>query len=216
MISEHAKVIASTIADSSQVHDHATVLHSELKGHNFIGKFSTLTYSTLGLYSYLSQFTIAKSVQIGNFTSISWGCSLGPEEHDFNRLTTHSFLISTETFKLLDEKVYSPFDKPCIIGSDVWIGCGSTVLRGVEIGHGAVVGANSVVTKSVPPFAIVAGSPARIIKFRFADDIQQSLLELAWWNWEEDTFKKALPLFKENNITMETISSLKKIHDGQL
>ncbi|MBL7771385.1 MAG: CatB-related O-acetyltransferase [Chitinophagaceae bacterium] len=215
MIAESANVKQSNIAETSNVHDFATVVQSELQGHNFIGKFSTLTYSKLGIYSYISQFSVVKSVTIGNFSSISWGCSLGPEEHDFNRLTTHSFLISTETFKLLEEKVYSPFDKPCTIGNDVWIGCGTTILRGVHIGDGAVVGANSVVTKSVPPFAIVAGSPARIIRFRFPKDIQDALIELAWWHWEEAKFKQALPLFKEKEVTQETIEALKKIKDGK-
>ncbi len=71
---------------------------------------------------------------------------------------------------------------PVIIGNDVWIGANVVIMNGVTIGHGAIIGATSVVTKDVPPYTIVAGSPARVIKSRFEDHIVQRLLAIQWWD----------------------------------
>ncbi|MDD2495379.1 MAG: CatB-related O-acetyltransferase [Tissierellia bacterium] len=73
--------------------------------------------------------------------------------------------------------------KECIIGNDVWIGSGAIVLRGTRIGDGAVIGANAVVTKDVPPYSIVVGIPAKIIKNRFSDKIITLLINSKWWNY---------------------------------
>jgi virginiamycin A acetyltransferase len=69
------------------------------------------------------------------------------------------------------------------VGNDVWIGYGSTVMPGVTIGDGAIVGSCSVVTKDVPPYAIVGGNPAKVIRYRFDEVTIARLLELRWWDW---------------------------------
>jgi acetyltransferase-like isoleucine patch superfamily enzyme len=76
-----------------------------------------------------------------------------------------------------------------VIGNDVWIGKGATVLTGLTVGDGAVVGTRAVVTKSVPPYAIVAGNPARILRYRFDEDIRERLLALRWWDWDDDEIR---------------------------
>jgi len=83
--------------------------------------------------------------------------------------------------KLEDGMPFSRGD--VVIGSDVWIGSGSTLYSGVTIGHGAVIAGCSVVTRDVPPYTIVAGNPARVIKQRFSDEQIAALLEIAWWDW---------------------------------
>jgi virginiamycin A acetyltransferase len=87
-----------------------------------------------------------------------------------------------------------------VIGNDVWIGREAFLLSGVTIGDGAVVGARSVVTKDVPPYAIVAGNPAKIIRYRFSEEIIESLLEIAWWNWPFNKIMEAMPLLYSNEI----------------
>ena len=75
------------------------------------------------------------------------------------------------------------------IGNDVWIGAKSTIMSGVKIGDGAVIGARTMVTKDVPPYSIVVGNPGRIIKYRFNEDQVQKLLKIKWWDWTEDRIK---------------------------
>ena len=77
-----------------------------------------------------------------------------------------------------------------IIGNDVWIGAGAQILSGVTIGDGAVIGAGSIVTKDIPPYAIVGGNPARVIRFRFDQAKIDKLLELAWWDWSIEKIKE--------------------------
>ena len=76
------------------------------------------------------------------------------------------------------------------VGNDVWIGHGAIILPGVEIADGAVVGAGAVVTRNVPPYAIVGGSPARLIRYRFSEDIIAKLLSIQWWHWDDEKIKR--------------------------
>jgi acetyltransferase-like isoleucine patch superfamily enzyme len=87
-----------------------------------------------------------------------------------------------------------------IIGNDVWIGHGALILSGVTIGNGAVVGAKAVVAKNVPPYAIVAGNPAKIVKYRFDNVTIKKLMAIEWWNWPDDEIAKAMPFLLSENI----------------
>ncbi|WP_027722464.1 CatB-related O-acetyltransferase [Maridesulfovibrio zosterae] len=76
--------------------------------------------------------------------------------------------------------------KDTCIGNDVWIGYDATIMPGVSIGHGSIVGAKSVVTKDFPPYSVIAGNPARLIRRRFDEDVIAELLKIAWWDWEPE------------------------------
>lgn len=188
----------------------STLLNTVLEEHVMIGSFSKMAYSKMGTMSYIGDYTVVINSIINKFTSISWGVTIGPEEHDFKRVTNHSFLYSTKSFQLVKEKLYSPFEKKCEIGNDVWIGCNSTILRGVTIGDGAVIGANSLVNKDVPPYAIVVGSPAKIIKYRFSDEIIEGLLSLKWWDYPLSVITKHSELFALEP-TLNIIDKIKKL-----
>lgn len=86
------------------------------------------------------------------------------------------------------------------IGSDVWLCDGSIVLSGIRIGHGAIIGAGSVVTKDVPDFAIVGGNPAKLIRYRFPEEQRRAMLEIAWWDWPEDEVREAVPHLASTDI----------------
>ena len=100
--------------------------------------------------------------------------------------------------------------EPVFIGNDVWIGCHSIIKPNVHIGDGAIIGANSVVTKDVPPYAIVAGVPAKIIKYRFDAETIKKLLDLKWWNFPYQILKENIELFQKE-LSKDSIEKMFKI-----
>ena len=127
---------------------------------------------------------------IGKFCSIAEEVTfiLGGE-HRSDWITTFPFCAFPEEWDSYELKGHPKSKGDIIVGNDVWIGYGATILSGVKIGHGAIVGAKSLVSKDVPNYAIVAGNPARVIGFRFNDSQIDELLKLAWWNWEIEDVK---------------------------
>ena len=111
--------------------------------------------------------------------------------HPFIHLSNYNILKAEEI--IASDKQ----DKPCIIGNDVWIGCNATILRGVTIGDGAIVAANAFVNKDVPPYAIVGGVPAKVLKYRFSENIITKLLHLKWWDFPIERIRRNHHLFTE-------------------
>jgi len=132
--------------------------------------------TSIGSYCYIGRNTCITKTQIGNYCSIANNVSIGQGEHLLNNISTNSIFYKN-AFDVLTEK-------PCTIGHDVWIGVDVVILRGVRIGNGAVIGANSVVTKDIPAFSIAVGSPARVVKNRFNKDKSKEISNSQWWNLE--------------------------------
>jgi acetyltransferase-like isoleucine patch superfamily enzyme len=132
-------------------------------------------------------------IYLGKYNSIGRDCNFFLHaNHRVDWVTTSSQLWGPVTPEIADMhmKMGHPTCKgDIVIENDVWIGAKSTIMSGVKISNGAVVGSNSVVTKDVPPFAIVVGNPAKIVKYRFTEDQIGSLLKIAWWDWSEDKIK---------------------------
>jgi len=191
----------STLADRCVVGDFTRITDSELGSDVQIDRFSLLYKSSIGAYSYTGPYDMVFHATIGRFCAIAWGVTIGPSEHDYRRLTMHDFVYNDRYgLKPPGEPVaYDRFSKKMEIGHDVWIGANATILRGVKIGNGAVIGANAVVTKDVAPYAIVAGCPARLIRYRFPKRRIRELEELAWWNWPADQIRKHYHLFSSDN-----------------
>jgi acetyltransferase-like isoleucine patch superfamily enzyme len=112
------------------------------------------------------------------------------------------------TGRYQDGMPYSKGD--IVIGNDVWIGTGATILSGVKIGNGVVICAGSMVTKNIPDYAIVGGVPAKIIKYRFSEEQIKHLNEIAWWDWEEDKIIDSVELLSSRDI-VEFIQKVKNI-----
>lgn len=127
----------------------------------------------LGAYSYVNGASRFYSTEIGRFCGIGMHVLIGGPEHSLDRLSIHPFSYSRRSQEIL----------PTRIGNDVWIGAYAYIRRGVKVGDGAVVGAHTIVTKDVPPYAVVVGSPARILRFRFSLEIIERLLALQWWQY---------------------------------
>jgi virginiamycin A acetyltransferase len=136
---------------------------------------------------------------IGRFCSIASDVTiLLGGEHRTDWVCTYPF---NELFDDAREFQGHPHTKGDVkIGNDVWIGYGALILSGVSIGNGAVIAARSVVTKNVAPYSIVAGNPARHIRFRFPEHIINALQEIAWWDWPLKEIKEAWPFLLSTNI----------------
>ena len=97
-----------------------------------------------------------------------------------------------------------------MVGNDVWVGSHVLINGGVTVGHGAVIGAGAVVVKDVPPYAIVGGVPAKVIRYRFSPDIIEKLLELEWWNLDDNTLKENIKFFQREDISVDDINEFYK------
>jgi acetyltransferase-like isoleucine patch superfamily enzyme len=183
VLHRNAEVILSQVDQNCIVGNYSRILSSKLSTFVKIDRNNLVTSSILGNYTYTGNSTIIQSSQIGSFCSLSWGVTVGGGEHPLNRWTSHDILYNkrygTETSSEIGDERYR---EPVEIQNDVWIGANSVILRGVQIGNGAVVGAGSVVTKNVPDYAIVVGNPAKVVRYRFKDSDIQRLLDSKWWN----------------------------------
>ena len=118
-------------------------------------------------------------------------------EHPTNHITTHPFPFSIDHgFSNASDEFNEVFASSMVIGNDVWIGANVSILRGSIIGDGSIVGAGSVVTHSVPPYSIVVGNPARLLRKRFDEYTIELLLKSQWWNWDYDLINLHLDLFR--------------------
>lgn len=143
-------------------------------------------------------------LKIGKFCSIACGARFlfTSANHTRRSLSTYPFPIFFEEWGLDVKDIADAWDHKgdIVIGSDVWIGFEAVLLSGVTVGDGAVIGTRAVVTKDVPPYTIVGGTPARPIKKRFSDRVISELLELQWWNWPEDRIKRNLGAIQSGRI----------------
>ncbi len=135
-------------------------------------------------------------VLIGRYSSLAHRITFEVGyNHDYHRVTTYPFddLSSTDKQNHAD-KVNK---NQVIVGNDVWLGCDVTIMGGVRIGNGAVIGAGAVVAKDIPPYAVVVGNPARVIKYRFSDEIIDKLQKIKWWNWEKQKIQSNFSLMED-------------------
>lgn len=144
-------------------------------------------------------FGDSSNLTIGDYCSIADGVTiLLGNEHGTDWLTTYPFDKLWPEAQFLQG--HSPTKGDITIGNDVWIGQQTLVLSGTDIGHGAVIGAGSVVRGRIPPYAIAVGSPCRVVMYRFQPDVISSLLALRWWDWADDVVVQALPILLSDDI----------------
>jgi virginiamycin A acetyltransferase len=133
---------------------------------------------------------------IGKFCQLAYGTKflLSDANHQMNGFSTFPFFIfgnMTEGCpEWADYKLDLPDKGDTIIGNDVWFGHEAMIMPRVKIGDGAIIAARAVVTKDVPPYAIVGGNPAKIIRKRFPDEVIEQLLEIQWWNWDYENIAR--------------------------
>ena len=162
-------------------------------------------------YTYIGKETIIHDTTIGKFCSISDCCVIGLPAHFISTISSSPLFNyrkngtkSSWVTKDMEEK---PFDVE--IGNDVWIGYGAMIAGPAKIGNGAVVAGGAVVTKDVPPYAIVGGVPAKVIRYRFPQEVIDELNRLQWWNLPDEVLKKNLDFFQKEEITLDDLKNFK-------
>jgi phosphonate metabolism protein (transferase hexapeptide repeat family) len=154
----------------------------------------------MGDYSYVVNDSSIIYTTIGKFCSIAAMTRINPGNHPMHRATQAHFTYRASAYfeGEADEAAFFDWRRahPVTIGHDVWIGHGAIILPGRTIGTGAVVAGGAVVSKDVPPYTIVAGTPAKPIRERFPKDIAERLQALAWWDWDHEKLRLALPDFR--------------------
>ena len=146
-----------------------------------------------------------KNVSVGKYCSIANNVMIGIGQHPTNLVSTNSIFYKNGINDKFATHINYEEEPKTVIGNDVWFGNGALIMEGVHIGDGTIIAARAVVTKSTPPYSIVGGVPAKIIKYRFSEDVIAALLKTKWWTLSDEQIMKILPLFTKENVSKKDI-----------
>lgn len=199
-------IYTRSFKDGARLSRKSTVIGSNLSSFVHVADYAFVYESKLGRYSSIGRGAVIRNASIGGFCSISWNATVGAAPHNYSLMSTHAFhYIKSFGFTDQDKRIVLP----TTVGSDVWIGANAVVMPGLNIGDGAVIGAGAVVTKDIPPYAVVVGVPAEVIKYRFEEAVVDRLLEVKWWDWDIEKIRANMELFR----MPLTIDELTRIRD---
>ena len=214
MIEKDAKIYSAvinkcTIKSNASIGDGVHLAFSTIGSRTEISRRCVISHSIIGEGCLIGKSTVINNTDIGNYCAISWNITIGGGQHPMKSLmmVNRKFLFDGDnSIHGLDPVLQTH----CKIGNDVWIGAGASIMTGITIGDGAVIGANAVVTKDVPPYAVVVGVPARIIKYRFSESIIKQLLEIKWWSYTKEELQKYRDCFV-GDLDNEKLEKLKRL-----
>ena len=211
-IVRNAAVKDSILPDGCSIGDDSTVERCKFENNVVINRRCYVNDSYIGKYTYMGINTTMNFTKIGRFCSLARNVDIGGFDHDYHKVTTMPAFRFAQLLngggKLVNRTEHREL---CKIGNDVWIAAGAQILHKVKIGDGAVIGGGAVVTKDVPPYAIVVGVPAKVIGYRCAPENIEALEEIQWWNWPETLLAQVVPQLIEKDISNEVIEDLKQI-----
>jgi phosphonate metabolism protein (transferase hexapeptide repeat family) len=202
---EPRKGAGSMLSEEPRIHPSSRVSKCEIGAFTAIGPNCGMRESSMGDYSYLAGDVSIVWTDIGKFCSIASHTRMNPGNHPTWRVTTsHStYRRKQYGFDDVDDEDFFVWRKAhrCFVGHDVWMGHGTILTAGCKVGIGACTGAGTVVTKDIPPYAIVGGVPGKIIKYRFDQKTIEKLMRIAYWEWDHDTVKQRFKdLFNVNEF----------------
>ncbi|WP_280071118.1 CatB-related O-acetyltransferase [Pseudomonas mosselii] len=190
--SRGSALIDSAVPRGSKVESGCTLFSSSFGRHSFCGYDCTFINTT-----------------VGSFCSIANNVVVGGARHPIEYVSTSPvFLAHKESIKKKYARHDYRWEPKTVIGHDVWIGERVLIKGGVTIGVGAVIGMGSVVTKDVPPYAVYAGNPARLIRFRFPESIVEGLLNSRWWEFSDDELESSAALFNDPEAFLKSQDKL--------
>lgn len=181
------------------IHPTAQVRDSSFGAYCEVGARTKVAECSLGDYSYIVSDADIIYATVGKFCSIAAHTRINPGNHPLERVALNHFTYRSSAYGLgADDAEFFQWrrDHHITLGNDVWIGHGAILLPGVSVGNGAAIGAGAVVSKDVPPFAIVVGVPGRVLRHRFAPEIIAALERIAWWDWPHEKLAEGMQDFR--------------------
>lgn len=206
-IADDAIVKNTTLGKRSTIDHDCVVLNSTIGSYVDIEKRNLIRSAVIGDMTYTGADVGIMWAEVGKYCCIARRVEIGGNEHNYRAA---SMMPSYRLLNKLGGRLSMHQDEEIVrVGNDVWIGVGALIPRksGLEIGDGAVIGSGAVVTKSVPPYAIVAGVPARVMRYRFDAQIIEKLLRLKWWDWEREKILEYWPMLS-SDLTEEAVDAL--------
>ncbi len=200
-----ARVQNSSLNCRVVVGDDSIVFNSKLSRGCTIARRNVISNTIMGQGSSTQNNTTIRYAKVGKYCAIARNVTIGAPNHEMNRLAMAELDYVFEEESKEPMKTFETLS--CSVGNDVWVAAGAHVLRGVQVSDGAVIAANAVVTKDVPPYAIIAGVPGKIIGYRFPESIVERLLQLKWWDLKKVQLDAARPLFN-GELTDEKLDRL--------
>ena len=201
-LGERVNIYDSDLKGGNIISDGVSLNASTLQSHAAIHKNASLAWCCVDSYSYVCRESFMLVTTIGKFCAIGPRVECGSGSHPINWASISPVFYSDKKqcgTAFTKESHFDELEK-VEIGSDVWIGANAVIRNGVKIGHGAVVAAAAVVTKDVPPYAIVGGVPARLIRMRFTENIIERLLRSAWWDLPPELLGENAHRFRTEDI----------------
>ncbi len=181
------------LSEKPYIHSSCRLRDVKIGSWTALGANTSMFESSFGDYSYTAGNVSIAYATIGKFCSIANSVRINPGNHPQWRVTQHHFTYRRASYKFGDQDDNAFFqwrrDHHCEIGHDTWIGHGAIVMPGVKVGIGCVIGSGAVVTKDLPDYAVAVGVPAKVIKFRFSEEVRERLIASQWWDWDRETLE---------------------------